>query len=147
MNKIAAIATVVTLCAGINIAQAHTDNSTQSADLSVYDAEVQAPQNGSTEVKMNIKNQSDKTVDIIAAYSPVDTKTQLHHFVTNNKGQRVMKQISTIEVYPHNEVDLSFQELHIMLIGLKDKLKEGSTVPLYLIMEDGSTVPVKAKVD
>lgn len=147
MKKLATIASMLTLFAGINLAQASANISTQASNLKVHDVKVQKPKKGDTEVKMKIKNNGNNIVDIIAAYSPVDTKTQLHHFVTNSAGERIMKQIDSIEIYPHNEVALSFQEVHIMLMGLKHKLKEGSTVTLRLIMKDGSTIPVKAKVN
>ena len=126
-------------CSGMNMSE--------SCHLSVYGAKVKAPMNDKTEVKMNIKNSGNATIDIIAAYSPIDEKTQLHHFVTNSDGQRVMKQINNIEVYPHNTVDLSFQELHVMLIGLKENLKKNATIPVTLILSDGSTIQVKAKVE
>ncbi|GMN89765.1 copper chaperone PCu(A)C [Francisella sciaenopsi] len=118
----------------------------ESCELKITHVEVEKPSDNDTAIKMHIKNNGNKTVDIIAAYSPIDTKTQLHHFVTiGNK--RVMKQIKTIEIYPHNSVDLSFQELHIMLIGLKEKLTKGQKVPLTLILEDGSTLSTTAIVD
>lgn len=152
MKKLAAVLSIGLLSAGFAFAQntmsdCSKPGMSESCDLKVFDAEVKAPNGNNTEVKMNIKNSGNETVDIIAAYSPIDEKTQLHHFVTNSNGQRVMKQISSIEVYPHNEVDLSFQELHIMLIGLKDKLKKGQNVPVTLVLEDGSTISITAKVD
>ncbi len=152
MKKLATVLSIGVLSTGFAFAQntmsdCSKSGMSESCDLKVFNAEVKAPNGNNTEVKMNIKNSGNETVDIIAAYSPIDEKTQLHHFVTNSNGQRVMKQISSIEVYPHNEVDLSFQELHIMLIGLKDKLKKGQDVPVTLILEDGSTISITAKVD
>ncbi|WP_150464055.1 copper chaperone PCu(A)C [Francisella sp. XLW-1] len=118
----------------------------ESCELSITHAEVKETKGNNTAIKMHIKNSGNETVDIIAAYSPVDTQTQLHHFVTvGNK--RVMKQIKTIEIYPHNSVDLSYQELHVMLIGLKQKITKGQKIPVMLILEDGSTLSTTAIVD
>lgn len=123
------------------------DSYNKSCQLSVTNAEVKLTKDSMAEVKMRIKNTSDKTADIVAAYSPIDRETQLHHFVVNSKGQRVMKQIRNVEIYPHNSVNLSFQELHVMLMGLKEKLKSGQKIPLVLILDDGSSVSVEATVE
>lgn len=119
----------------------------KSCELSVTKADVKLVKNSNAEVKMRIKNTSDKTADIVAAYSPIDRETQLHYFVVNSKGQRVMKQIRNVEIYPHNSVNLSFQELHVMLMGLKENLKAGQKIPLVLILDDGSSVSVEATVE
>ncbi|MED7789124.1 copper chaperone PCu(A)C [Francisella sp. 19X1-34] len=122
------------------------DSYNKSCQLAVTKAEVKLLKDSNAEVKMRIKNSSDKTADIVAAYSPIDRETQLHHFVQNSKGQKVMKQIKNIEIYPHNSVALSFQELHVMLEGLNKKLQAGDKVPLVLILDDGSSISIDATV-
>ncbi|AJI54827.1 copper chaperone PCu(A)C [Francisella philomiragia] len=149
MKKI--ILSITTILAIVSFGFSNTQNTKnqcniESCELSITHAEVKETNSNNTAIKMHIKNSGDKTVDIIAAYSPVDRQTQLHHFVTiGNK--RVMKQIKTIEIYPHNSVDLSYQELHVMLIGLKQKITKGQKIPVMLILEDGSTLSTTAIVD
>ncbi|QUE31052.1 copper chaperone PCu(A)C [Francisella philomiragia] len=146
MKKI--ILSITTILAIVSFGFSNTKNqcNIESCELSITHAEVKETNSNNTAIKMHIKNSGDKTVDIIAAYSPVDRQTQLHHFVTiGNK--RVMKQIKTIEIYPHNSVDLSYQELHVMLIGLKQKITKGQKIPVMLILEDGSTLSTTAIVD
>ncbi|XSZ47625.1 copper chaperone PCu(A)C [Francisella noatunensis] len=118
----------------------------ESCELSITHVEVKETNRNNIAIKMHIKNSGDKTVDIIATYSPIDKGTQRHHFVTIGD-KRVMKQIKTIEIYPHNSVDLSYQELHVMLIGLKQKITKGQKIPVMLILEDDSTLSTTAIVD
>lgn len=101
--------------------------------------------NDSTEVEMDITNNGMKQANLIAATSPMAQKVQLHHFVTKD-GKSVMRQITSIQIKSHSEDDLSFQGVHIMLIGLKAPLAKGQQVPLTLIFGDGSHLSVKATV-
>ena len=99
----------------------------------------------STEAKMEIFNNSAKPVTIIAAKSPIAEKTQLHTFV-KVAGKEQMKLIRDIIIPAHKDTNLTFNGLHVMLIGLKDKLRVGQQVPISLIFADGSHLNIEASV-
>lgn len=99
----------------------------------------------STEAKMEIINQGAKPVTIVAAKSPIAEKAQLHKFVKVN-GKEKMQRIRDIIIPAHHDTNLSFNGLHVMLIGLKDKIRVGQQVPVSLIFSDGSHLNVNAKV-
>jgi len=99
----------------------------------------------STEAKMNINNRGETAAKIIAVTSNVANKVQLHQFVNKN-GKRVMQQISSITINPHTTDDLSFQGVHIMLMGLKKPLVKGENIPITLIFADGSHLQINTTV-
>lgn len=99
----------------------------------------------STEVKMDLINSGTNMAKLIAATTPMAQKVQLHHFVEKG-GKTVMQQIQSIDIKSHSEDDLSFQGVHIMLIGLKSTLAKGQQIPLTLIFSDGSHLSVNAVV-
>lgn len=136
---------------------ANVDNiSTVASNINVKKAKVEIAKMGpmgqkvkksgeiSTEVKMDIINSGNQKATLIAATSPVAQKIQLHHFIEQD-GKAVMQQINQIVIKARSEDDLSFQGIHIMLMGLKTKLAKGQRIPLTLIFSDGSYLEVTAK--
>ncbi len=109
------------------------------------DVELNIMSDNSTEVKMDLINQSQQPVELVAATSSIAQKVQLHHFVMVN-GKRVMRQIKSIMIKPHVAEDLSFNGIHVMLIGLKQQINIGESIPLTLIFSDGSHQSIDAKV-
>ena len=99
----------------------------------------------STEAKMEIINKGTEAVTIVSAKSPAAEKTQLHTFVKVN-GIEQMKAISDIIIPAQKDKNLSFNGLHVMLIGLKEKLRVGQEIPISLIFSDGSHLNFDASV-
>ncbi len=104
-----------------------------------------APNQISTEVKMDIINNSKQNALLVAATSPVAQKVQLHTFVRKD-GKAVMEQIAHVDIKAHTADDLSFQGVHVMLIGLSAPVTQGQQIPVTLIFADGSHLNVNAVV-
>ena len=99
----------------------------------------------STEMKMDVINSGTEMAKLVAATTPIAQKVQLHHFVEKD-GKTVMQQIQSIDIAAHSEDDLSYQGVHIMLMGLKSPLIKDQKIPLTLIFSDGSYVHINAIV-
>lgn len=97
------------------------------------------------EVFMELDNKSRYPHFLKAAYSPVAAQTQLHLTVHQN-GYESMRQVERILIKPNSDRQLQPGGLHVMLMGLKQPLKKGDTIPVVLIFSDGSNVSVNAQV-
>lgn len=96
---------------------------------------------------MTIKNLTNKAIKIIGAESKVAEKTELHNH-TNDKGVMRMRQVPFIKIPASGIVKLKPAGLHIMLIGLKQPIKNGQQVTITLQLENGHkkeiSMPVKS---
>jgi len=115
------------------------------ANMSAMGQKVTNKKPYSTEVRMDIMNNSKKAIRIVAATSDAASQIQLHRFKKED-GKMIMRQISHIKVKPHHDKMLSYKGIHLMLIGLKKPLKANEVVPITLIFADGSYKQVNAKV-
>jgi copper(I)-binding protein len=82
---------------------------------------------------------------LVAAASPAANAVELHT-VIDEGGMKKMVRVPKMDVKAGGETKLQPGGLHIMLIGLKEPLKEGASVPITLKFEDGSEVALKAPV-
>ena len=93
---------------------------------------------------------SDREARLIGASSPVSAEVELHTMKMEGQ-QMVMQQVRAIELPANTAVALTGQ-YHLMFMGLKAPLKEGSTIPVTLKIKLPSgyvetvslQVPVKA---
>ncbi len=94
---------------------------------------------------MTLKNADDKDHKLMKADSPVAKAVELHTHI-NEGGVMKMRPVKDIEIKAKGEAVLKPGGLHVMLIGLKQELKEGDSVPVTLTFEDGSSKKVDAPV-
>jgi len=104
-----------------------------------------APNMKNSAAFMTIKNTSDKKINLVSAKNDASVITELH---THGKkdGMMVMYKVDKIEVPANGEALLKPMGLHVMLIGLNKQLKEGDTVNLELVFDNGESVKVAAPV-
>lgn len=104
-----------------------------------------APNMKNSAAFMTIKNTSDKKINLVSAKNDASAITELH---THGKkdGMMVMYKVDKIEVPANGEALLKPMGLHVMLIGLNKQLKEGDTVNLELVFDNGESVKVAAPV-
>ena len=57
-----------------------------------------------------------------------------------------MAYVGDLSIAPGREVELKPGGLHIMLMGLKEPMLEGSRIKLELIFDDGGRIPVAVSV-
>jgi periplasmic copper chaperone A len=116
-------------------------------DLSISDAYVRAvpPGTPTSGAFMTLKNEGNVDRKLVKADSPVAKTVQLHNHINDNGVMR-MRQVMEIEVKAKGQTELKSGSYHVMLIDLKQTLKEGDSVPLTLTFDDGSTKKIDAPV-
>jgi copper(I)-binding protein len=93
-----------------------------------------------------IKNRGDKPDRLMAASSPVAARVELHHKMLD-AGVMRMRQVAAIELPPKTTTDLRHNgDYHLMLVDLKQPLKDGDRFDLTLIFERAGSQTVKVWV-
>jgi len=120
---------------------------TAADDISVSDAYVRLapPGQAVTGAFMTFKNAGDKDHKVVKADNTASKVTELHTH-TNEGGMMKMRQVKDIEIKAKGETALKPGGLHIMLIDLKQTLKEGENVAMTITFEDGSSKKLEAPI-
>ncbi len=119
-----------------------------AADISVNNAYVRAtaPGQANGTAFMQLRNGGMQAYALIGAEGDAAKAVELHTH-TNVDGMMKMRRIDKIDLPAHGEAVLKPGGDHVMLIGLKQMAKEGDSIHLSLIFNDGSkkmvNVPVK----
>ena len=99
-----------------------------------------------TAAYMKIENAGDAADRLLAVKTDAADTVMLHE---SRMEMGVMKMVhlpNGIDVPAHGSAELKPLGLHVMLMGLKEPLKVGETLPLTLVFEKAGEVPVKASV-
>ncbi|WP_345987329.1 copper chaperone PCu(A)C [Sulfurimonas sp. HSL1-2] len=94
---------------------------------------------------MELKNPTDKPVALVSAASTAAKTVELHEHV-NVDGMMQMRQIPKIDIPAGGTTMLQPGGLHVMLIGLTQKLKAGENVTITLNFSDGESITLEAPV-
>ena len=119
------------------------------AQVTVKDAWVRAtvPQQKATGAFMQLQSVQD--VKVISAQSPVAGVVEVHE-MSMDGGVMKMRAIKGLDLPAGKTVELKPGGYHVMLMDLKEQMKEGATVPVTLVIEGKdkkrSTVEIKAPV-
>ncbi|MET3382850.1 copper chaperone PCu(A)C [Variovorax paradoxus] len=119
------------------------------AQVTIKDAWVRAtvPQQKATGAFMQLS--AAKDTKLVSASSPVTPIVEVHEMAMQDNVMR-MRQIPALDLPAGKTVELKPGGYHVMLLDLKQQVKEGDTVPLTLVFEgqDGKreSVEVKAPV-
>lgn len=92
-----------------------------------------------------LKNNDDKDHKVVKADNAASKVTELHTH-TMEGGMMKMRQVKDIEIKAKGETALKPGGLHIMLIDLKQPLKDGENVAMSITFEDGSSKKFDAQV-
>ncbi|WP_374684693.1 copper chaperone PCu(A)C [Variovorax sp. ZS18.2.2] len=143
MTNMTPIARILALsAASFLVATAH-------AQVTVKEAWVRAtvPQQQATGAFMQLS--AAKDTKLISASSPVTPIVEVHEMAMQDGVMR-MRQVPSVVLPAGKTVELKPGGYHVMLLDLKQQVKEGDTVPLTLVFEgqDGKreTLEVKAPV-
>jgi len=82
---------------------------------------------------------------LLSATTPVADKVQFHS-ATEDNGISRMREMRTVEVAPGAKVSFNPGGRHIMVVGLKQPLKEGQSFPLTLTFEKAGKEDVSVPV-
>jgi periplasmic copper chaperone A len=121
---------------------------TQSAGkIAVADAWSRATPAGSKTavVYMTLVNGGAAADRLVGATTPVADKVAFHSN-TNDNGVMQMRELPAIDVEPGAKVVLKPGGTHIMLVGLKQQLKEGQTLPLTLEFENAGKIELQVPI-
>jgi len=92
---------------------------------------------------VTIESVSDDT--LMGASTPVAKQVMIHAVEKDGDVSR-MKHIETLELPAGERVTLAPGGMHLMLMGLQDKLSEGTTFPMTLSFETAGKVTVEVSV-
>lgn len=94
---------------------------------------------------MEVSNKGSADLALVGGSSPVAEVVELHTH-TMEGGMMRMRQVEKIDLPAGETVSLKPGGLHVMLIGLKQKLVPDQEVSLTLLFNDGSEVTLQAPV-
>lgn len=117
--------------------------------ITVDDAWARATAPGQDSGSVQFSIASKKAAKLVAIASPVAGAVEIHS-MTHENGKMKMRAVESLALPAGKVVDLGKNGNHAMLIGLKQPLKAGDSVPLTLTIEFAdkhkATVEVKAEV-
>ena len=118
------------------------------AQLTVGDSWIRGtvPQQMSTGAFMQLRSATD--AKLIEARSPVAGVVEIHEMKMENNVMR-MRAVQSVALPAGRTVDLKPGGYHVMMMDLKQQMKDGDVVPVTLVVESGGkreTIEVKAKV-
>lgn len=94
---------------------------------------------------LTLINNGDSADQLLGATTSVADKVQFHS-TTEENGMSRMREMQVVDVAPHARATFAPGGMHIMLVGLKQPLKEGQTLSLTLIFAKAGKVDVTVPV-
>jgi periplasmic copper chaperone A len=104
-----------------------------------------APGVDTAAVYLVLKNPGLQPVVVVGVRSPSASHVMIHETSTTG-GQSQMRTYDRLIIAPGRSVAFEPGGLHVMLSGFKGSVTIGQTVPLVLVLSNGTTVPVTAVV-
>jgi copper(I)-binding protein len=138
---------LVTSLAAAGYAAEQAGKKADAAHIVIKDAWVLEvpPSNEMSAAYMKIENSSAKASTLVTAETDASRVVELHKMSDDN-GMMKMEKVNQIQVPAKGSVALEPGGLHLMLIGLQRKLKEGDEVTFTLRFQDGAEEKVVAPV-
>lgn len=96
-------------------------------------------------VFMTLKNSGPAADALVAAESPVAARAELHTHIREGEIIR-MRPVEAIDVPPGGTVSLQPGGLHVMLIDLRQPLRQGEAFPLTLTLAKAGTMTIQVPV-
>ncbi|WP_164930690.1 copper chaperone PCu(A)C [Aquifex aeolicus] len=103
------------------------------------------PGPNTTMMGMIIVNEGDEPDYLIGAKTDIAQRVELHKTVIENDVAKMVPQ-ERIEIPPKGKVEFKHHGYHVMIIGLKKRIKEGDKVKVELIFEKSGKITVEAPV-
>ena len=94
---------------------------------------------------VTITNHGHEPDALVSAATPVATSVELHQTIEQG-GKRVMQPRSQFDIPTGGTLELKPGSYHIMLLGLKQALSPGETVPVTLVFQKAGKVAVEVPV-
>ena len=119
-----------------------------AAQVTVTDPWIRGTVQGQMATGAFMKLQSAKDARLVEAASPVAGVVEIHEMTLQNNVMR-MRAVKALDLPAGRAVELKPGGYHVMLMDLKQQMKEGETVPVTLVVESGGkreTIEVKVPV-
>jgi hypothetical protein len=119
-----------------------------AAQVTVTDPWIRGTVQGQMATGAFMKLQSAKDARLVEATSPVAGVVEIHEMTMQNNVMR-MRAVQALSLPAGRAVELKPGGYHVMLMDLKQQMKEGEVVPVTLVVESGGkreTIEVKAPV-
>ena len=110
-------------------------------------ARATAPQAQNGAAYFTVTNHGSAADRLIEASSPVAATVELHTHDVDSQGVMRMREVEAIDLPAGEATALRPGGLHVMLIGLGDRLVEGEAFPLTLVFEEAGVVEVEVQVE
>ncbi len=149
MSKFAAVLTGTALALAVGLAACTESHQEQNMADTVQVSEqwASAADGGMTAVFGTLTNTGHHDVRIVAATSPAAGMVELHEVVSDGSGSKTMQpKAGGLAIAGGATHELAPGGDHLMLMDLKAPLQPGADVPVSLVFEDGSSLPVTAQV-
>jgi copper(I)-binding protein len=119
-----------------------------AGEVTVSDAWVRATAPGQDNGSLQFSITSQKEARLVGASTPAAAKAELHA-MSHENGMMKMRAVDAISLPAGKVIDLAASGKHVMLIGLKQPLRAGDSVPFTLSVEyaDNSKVTVNARAE
>jgi hypothetical protein len=126
---------------------ARAEPPTSVGAITITDAWARASmgQAGTSAVYMTLETGGDEGDRLVAAASPLAASAELHTHIVEG-GVAKMRPVAAIEIAPGAPTVLEPGGLHIMLVGLGEKLVEGGRLPLTLTFEHAGSVELEVPI-
>jgi copper(I)-binding protein len=94
-----------------------------------------------------LENNGGRPDTLVGATTPVSTSVEMHNMNVDAQGVMRMREVDGIAIAPKASIKMRpGMGFHLMLVGLKNPLKEGDTFPMSLRFEHAGKVDVKVYV-
>jgi copper(I)-binding protein len=139
---------LIGLCLALLVAGPAAAQKAGPATLTVQDAWARptASAQGNGVAYATLRNTGSAPVRVTGVRSPVARVAELHSTSISAEGVAQMRPVQAIEIPPGGEARLTPAGMHVMLIGLTQKLAAGESFPLTLVLEQGGEVEAQVSV-
>jgi periplasmic copper chaperone A len=97
-------------------------------------------------VFMTIENKGKDADRLVSASSPAAGIVEIHEMKVDG-GMMQMREVMGVDVKPGATVELKPGGYHVMLMDLKQPLKQGESVPVTLKFEKAGSVEIRAAIE
>ncbi len=95
---------------------------------------------------LSVKNTGTEADRLISISSPAAGTVQVHEMKMEGNVMRMRELDGPLEIKPGETVTLAPGGMHLMMMGLKEPLKQGEKVPLTLVFEKAGKIDVELVV-
>ena len=95
---------------------------------------------------MTLMNTGASADRLLSATTPVADQVQFHKEIEDNGVSR-MREVHNVELSPGGKIIFKPGDMHMMIVGLKQPLKEGQTFPLSLQFEKARHIDVTVPIE